>query len=47
MSEELDDLYSKWRNSKQYITAHLHCNDDSYIKLVNGEVVHHKGYVKE
>ena len=47
MNEELADLYSQLRNSKQYITAHFHCNDDSYIKLPNGEIVHHKGYIKE
>ena len=47
MSEELAELYFELRNSKQYITAHLHCNDDSYIELVNGEIAHHQGYVKE
>jgi hypothetical protein len=47
MSEELAGLYSELQKSKRCITAHFHCDDDSYIKLVNGEIVHHKGYVKE
>jgi len=47
MTKELADLYFELQSSKRYIKAHLHCNDDSYIELPNGEIVHHKGYVKE
>ncbi len=47
VTDELNDVYMELRKKREHITAHLHCNDDSYIKLVNGEIVHHKGYVKE
>ena len=47
VTDELHDIYSELWKKREHIIAHLHCNDDSYIKLVNGEIVHHKGYVKE
>ena len=46
-TDELCDVYIELDKKGEYISAHFHCDDDSYIKLINGEIVHHKGYVKE
>ncbi|WP_194867073.1 hypothetical protein [Pseudoalteromonas sp. PPB1] len=45
-AEDMDHWYSL-EMTGQYYEAHIHCDDDSWIKIPNQGYIYHAGYIGE